>query len=364
MQLGFLRPLFAGTANYASIYLDASSKADDSSEAVALRWRAARQRLADAGADAATLAALKQAVTGPVRPAPGLAAFAREGHVVFIAPLPGPPQREISRYARLPHLMPLLAQYPPHVPQLRVRADRSGGEVIAARTPEDVTKERVDGGGWPVHKTSLGGWSQMRYQRSAEEAWEENAKRLAAAVTTAAEQTRAALIVIGGDVKARSLLLDHLGSALRERAVIVDKEVSADSDLMARAADNAAQALTDEDCRRRLEDFRAGSARALTAQGLAETLSALRDGRASEVFIVDDPSSTASSWIGPRPADVAASEAELRERGVSEIVQDRADAAIVRAVAATDAELRFVPAGEQPPRHGIGALLRYPTPAG
>ena len=364
MQLGFLRPLYAGAADYASIYLDVWRMAEDASEAVALRWRAARQQLADAGADTATLNALEQVVTDPDRPVPGLAAFARQGETVFIARLPSTPRIEIGRYARLPHLMPLLAQYPPHVPQLRVRADRSGGEVVAARTPEDVTKERVDGDGWPVHKTSVGGWSQARYQRSTQEAWEENAKQLAAVVTAAAEQTRAELIVVGGDVKARSLLLDHLGSALRDRAVIIDKEVSAESDVMARAADKAARSLTDVQTRRRLEEFRAGSARALTAEGLAETLSALRDGRASDVFITDDPSSTAGAWIGPRPADVAAYEAELRERGVNEIVQDRADAAIVRAVAATDAELRFVPAGEQPPRHGIGALLRYPTPAG
>jgi hypothetical protein len=31
-------------------------------------------------------------------------------------------------------------------------------------------------------------------------------------------------------------------------------------------------------------------------------------------------------------------------------------------VAATGAELHFVPDGEQPPRHCIGALLRYPVP--
>ena len=46
---------------------------------------------------------------------------------------------------------------------------------------------------------------------------------------------------------------------------------------------------------------------------------------------------------------------------MEQIAQDRADAAIVRAVAATDAELHFIPDGEQPPRHGVGALLRYPV---
>jgi len=59
---------------------------------------------------------------------------------------------------------------------------------------------------------------------------------------------------------------------------------------------------------------------------------------------------------------VAASETELRDLGVDQVVEDRADAAIIRALAATDAELHFIPEGEQPPKHGIGALLRYPLP--
>jgi release factor family 2 len=60
-----------------------------------------------------------------------------------------------------------------------VRADRSGGEVAAVRLRGGATEERANGPGWPVHKASLGGWSQARYQRSAEEAWAENAKQFA-----------------------------------------------------------------------------------------------------------------------------------------------------------------------------------------
>jgi hypothetical protein len=91
-------------------------------------------------------------------------------------------------------------------------------------------------------------------------------------------------------------------------------------------------------------------------------MAALRDGQASNVLVADDPSSTATAWIGPEPADLAASEAELRERGIDRLATDRADAAIVRAIACTGAELWFVPEDEPPPRAGIGALLRYTVP--
>jgi hypothetical protein len=179
---------------------------------------------------------------------------------------------------------------------------------------------------------------------------------------TAAGQIHAGLIVVGGDTRARSLLLDHLSTPWRDAAVIVDREVGADSALMAAAAEDAVQARADAETRRRLDDFRAKLGTGQATGGLAGTLAALRDGQASDVFIADDPSSTDRAWFGPAPADVAASEAELRERGVEEIRTDRADAAIIRAMAATDAELHFVPDGEQAPSHGIGALLRYPVP--
>jgi predicted NBD/HSP70 family sugar kinase len=213
-----------------------------------------------------------------------------------------------------------------------------------------------------VHKTSVGGWSQARYQRSAEEAWEENAKQLAEAVTAAAGQAGAELIVVGGDVRARTLLLDHLGKPLRDRAVVVDREVAVDSEQMAEAADQASRARTEEQTRRRLENLRSQLSHGTATEGLAGTLAALRDGQASDVLIADDPSSTASAWIGPQPSDLAVCEGELRERGIGRIARDRADAAVVRAVAATAAELWFVPEGEQPPRAGIGALLRYAAP--
>jgi Bacterial archaeo-eukaryotic release factor family 2 len=362
MRLDFLRPLYEGRGGYASLYLDASHTTEDAAELVALRWRAAREQLAGEGTDPATLDALEELVTAQRQSVPGLAAFARRGEVAFAAVLPRPPRREISRHARLPHVMPLLAQLPPPLPQVHVRADRSGGEVVAVRPRGGSTEERVSGPGWPVHKTSVGGWSQARYQRAAEEAWAENAKQLAEAVTSAAAQTGAGLIVVAGDTRARSLLVEQLGTPLRESVVVVDREVGASSGMVTEVAEQAAQARADSEARSRLEQFRSQLGTGLAAEGLAGTLAALRDGQASDVLIADDPASTARAWVGPEPADVAASRDELAERGIEDMVPDRADAALAAAAAATGAALHFIPDGEQPPPSGVGALLRYPLP--
>jgi hypothetical protein len=342
VKVGLFRPLYAQTGNYVSVYLDASRAHENAPDEVALRWRAARERLADAGADRRTLDAIGEVVTDPARAAPGRAVFARAGVVTFTAPLGAPPRREIARIGELPHLMPLLAQRPPAAPHLRVVANRAGGEVIAVGAGGT---QRGEAGSrrWPVHKVAGGDWSQLRYQRRAEEAWEENAKQLAATVADAAQRVRPEQIVMAGDNRARSLVLRHLSAPLQSRTVELDQEVAPDSAAMARAVDHSITALADRECRARFGEWQARRAHSGTVEGLAATLAALREGRVSDLFIADRPASTATVWIGPEGADVAVSEDELRTRGVADPVRERADAAIVRALAATDAELHFLP---------------------
>jgi hypothetical protein len=209
----------------------------------------------------------------------------------------------------------------------------------------------VTGSGWPVHKTKAGGWSQLRYQRSTEEAWEVNAKELAEAVTLAANEIHAQLIVLAGDVQARALLLDQLGSDLTAITTTIEQEVTADSAAAARAADQAVAERIEKASRER------------GVAGLAATMAALRDGAVADLLLVDHPTSAASAWIGPGGTDLASSAAELTGRGVQDPVTDRADAAIARALATTSAQLYFLPGDVPAPEDGICAALRFPVDA-
>jgi hypothetical protein len=366
VRLGFLRHLYDNSTDAcASVYLDTWRGGETAAGEVELRWRAAREKLAGSGADAATLDALGELVTDPDYAAPGLAVFARAGQVLLARPLPGPPLRgEMARYSPLPHVLPMLAQAAPEVPHLRISADRSGGELVEVfgqrhGGTQHNGPQRVQGEGWPVHKPRIGGWSQARYQRSAEEAWANNEKEFAAAVTAAAERVGAELIVLAGDTRARSLLLDHLGQPLRDKAVIVDKEVPAGSAALAEVAAAEIRRRTEQASRDGLDSVRTQLPRGRAAEGFSDVVAALRDRRVSDLFLADDPSSTAVLWIGPEPSELATSADELRERGTAEPVTDRADAALVRGLVLTDAELWFVPEDEPPPKDGIAALLRY-----
>lgn len=368
MKLRFLRPLYSQVGDYVSVYLDTSRAHENAPEEVDLRWRAARQRLAEAGADGATLDAAGEVLADPGRAAPGRAVFARDGRVKLTAPLSGPPRREIARFSALPHVMPMLPQQQARVPHLRVAANRGGGEIVAASGHGDVWPEEVARRGWPVHKVATGGWSQARHQRSAEETWEENSKELASAVAGAAARAGAQTVVVGGDARARALLLRHLNDPPQLEILTVDEEVAADSDVMARAAQDAIGAHAERHARERFGHWQAQRDHGGAAEGLAGTLAALADGKAAEVFIADRPSSTATAWIGPGSGDVETSKDALRERGVSQLVEERADAAVIRSLACTGGELFFLPEdlvraggpGEiECPRDGICATLRW-----
>ncbi len=370
MNLGFLRSLYDEIGDYVSVYLDTDRGHQNAVEEIELRWRAARQRLAEDGASAASLDAAA-AVTGGPTGARGYAVFARDGAVAFTGALDAPPRREIARLAPLPHLMPLLAQRRPPIPHVRVSATRVGGEIVAVGGTGREWRDWVAGQQWPVHKTRVGGLSQDRYQRSVEETWEENAKALATEVIAAASRAGAQHVIVSGDIRARSLLLERLTTPLRESAAVLEEEVNADSQVMTEAADRAVSEWAASRSRERFDDWQARLAHGLAVEGLAPTMAAFRDGQVSDLFLADNPASTASAWIGPAGSDLAASEEELLELDVRSPARDRADAAIVRAVAHTDAELHFLPAdlvetgdpaacgGIARPRDGVCATLRF-----
>jgi hypothetical protein len=369
MRLEYLRPLYEGGTSgdgtrYASVYLDTPLPGEATDDEVTLHWRSARRSLAADGADDKTLDALGEAVTNSAHATPGQAAFARAGAVLLSSPLDVAPPREVTRYSPLPHVMLLLTEAPPRIPHLRVAVDESGGEIVTAWGEGQQSEATVAGQGWPVHKTSLGGWSQARYQRSVEEAWSENAKELAAAVTTEAARVNAQLILVAGGARMRSLLIEHLGQPLRDKVITVDREIAAGSEVLAGVAHEEFGRLADDATRAGLDNLRSRLPHGHAVAGLEDTVTALSNGRVSDLFLVaeafsdDGTQEAATLWIGPDPVALAGSAAALRDRGVADPVAEGAGAALVRAVVMTDAELHFVPEGEAAPKEGIGALLR------
>ena len=153
----------------------------------------------------------------------------------------------------------------------------------------------------------------------------------------------AELIVVAGDPVARTLLVRELGSDLAAVTVTVEREVSADSGEAARAADEAVAQHVAQRSQEHFEHWRTQLAHDRGVQGLAATMTALRDGAAAELVLVDHPESALTAWVGPGGIELAATAGELTGRGVPDPVQDRADAALARGLCTSDAQLYVLP---------------------
>jgi Bacterial archaeo-eukaryotic release factor family 2 len=380
VDLSFLRSLVDNPGPFVSVYLDTSG--DDrgvDAQVRQARWRDLREELGKEDDEAGTLDAVGAALSAPEDfGVAGVAAFGTHGRVPLVVKLPGAPRRAQGHWSRLPDLLPLLVQSPPRPPHLVVSANREGGQVLVMGGGSSGDEQQVQGTGWPVHKVKSGGWSQDRYQRSAEDAWETNAKELAAAVVQAASGQRLEAVIVAGDVRARELLVEKLPDDLRRQVILVDRELPVDSDELAQAAGEALQQLEDSNARAQLETFRNQSGTGRAVEGLAATVAALRDGQVAELFIggrytdgdrkapeLDWASEPA--WVGPGLADIGLSEADLRDRNVADVAQDTVGAALIRAAAGTDVALFLVPPdgtapGDTALREDIGALLRFAVP--
>jgi hypothetical protein len=373
VDLSFLQSLYAVPGPFAAAYLDTSWDTEDAGRAIALRWRAQREALAEQGADEPTLKAMDD-VVGTETGVPGEhghAIFAAGGEVVFEHLLPHAPRRQTARWSHLPHAMPLVMQLSDTVPYVVVLANRVGADITAyGPNGSEAAEVHVDGETFDIRKVQPGGyagWSQRRFQRRAENVWEHNAKLVAEQVDELVGATGARVLAVAGDVRARAALKEHLGK--RSLRVLTEVETGA------RAAGAAAEPLN-----RRIGQLlaEAGAVGRLShimrfqqerghhdraVEGLKSVTAALRRAQVAELLLRDDPSSTAMLWIGSEATDLAVEPSELPNTDGAAPVEDRADAAILRALVCTGAGLLAV--GPEmshemlPLADGVGALLRY-----
>lgn len=337
MRLDFIRPLYERRGPYASVYLGALTAADRESS-----WRAVRDRLADA--DPATVEALRERAARPVA---GQALFATHGDVVLAEPLSAPPPVEAASWSPLPHVTPMLMARGENVPHLRVIVDHAGAEVTAfgGGSPRTSTLQAES---WPLQKTAQGGWSQRRYESAVEDAWEKNAVVVAEEVDEQVRRLGADLVIVAGEPKSRALLCDHLGTKAADRVMMVEHGSRADHGRFERDVERA----LDEWLAGRLAELLDRHREATGPVGPRQVFHALREGRVHAVLSPGELPGRV--WIGEGGTQLATDADELRLWGVEHPVQERADSALARAAAMTDAELWFTDQVSD-----VAAVIRY-----
>jgi len=230
-------------------YLVTSYEADADGGAD-LRWRALRD---EAGADAAPaddVVALDERVTvdeGVTHRGPRYVA-ARSGSIVWDQTFEEEVDRESSAgYARVPDIWPLIDHADATVPYLLVQASRDGGEISLHRAARTV-HHTVEGSDPHLSKVRGGGWSHRRLQAHAEDVWRRNAVALEDDLETLWRSSKADLVVLAGDVRAREKVRGELPRALKSVVVEVDRNTrpeGADTDVV----DDAVAAVIEDRAR-------------------------------------------------------------------------------------------------------------------
>jgi hypothetical protein len=361
MDMSYLHQLFDRPGPWVSVYLDATRAEQNADRQIQLHWRSLRDQLERQDADATTLDAVEAALRDhPYRPGRyGLAVFATAGEVALVEPMSAPPVADEAVFGPLPHAMPLVAQRVDEIPYVRALTDRTGAEVTGLAVDGSPRHEYVKGGEeYPIHKVRGGGWSNPRYQQAAEETWKRNAGDVAAAVAELAARVGAEVVVVAGDVRSSTLVTEKLPRRWRERVVVSHSSGEDDLDEV------TVRAIAEVARRHQHDAIDRFNAQGPGPTGLADVVTRLQRGQADTVLLANDPSSTDRLWIGPADPSLIAVDAQtLRESGVDEPQQVRADAALLRAIVGTGADLVLVSPDEVRLTHGIGAVLRYPDGA-
>lgn len=376
MNLSFLRPALAEVGTTATVWIDSRRGDESGGHEVQLRWQDLADRLRDLGTPHDDIEALEAAATVPtgLQGASSRIVAARSGRVLLDEVIPGGTPDGVGQVAleSLPDVEPLVAARRTAVGFVVARIDRAGADVDvfhALNLPAEE-KAEVQGTTMYIHKFRGGGWSQLRFQRSTEDAWHKNAEEVAQLVHEKASEHGVKLLVLGGDQRARALVTQALpnepaGQGYEVVEVETDvRAAGASEDRLDDAVTRAVEARASQEVAGALDRFRAarapmhdGTVTGTAAVDVDHTVAAFQQGQVAVLLL--DPGALRSRRlvVGPTPYDIALPGAPRAWDG--DAVPVPADLGLVRVAVLTDAEVELVTDVAEDLPDGAGALLRW-----
>jgi peptide subunit release factor 1 (eRF1) len=295
------------------------------------------------------------------RAANGLALFASSGGGEFFQAiqLDVPIPEHWFFLGSVPHLYPLakiIDQYPRYASVLldtnRARIFVFGLGSVERR--EQVTSEKT-------RRSSMGGWSQARYQRRAENVHQQHVKEVVEALDKIVQQDRIQHIIVAGDDVVVPLLREHLPKHLNEKIVDVlslDRDAGEDEIVQA-TLEVLRQKDAETDAERVQELIGAWQGGGLAVVGPDSTLKALQMGQVDELLIAGVPDALRATRL---PDDAAPGQVKAETSAVTNANERQlklADELVTRAEQ-TAARVRFIEDPELLKEFGgVGALLRF-----
>ncbi|HSP52383.1 MAG TPA: hypothetical protein VLO00_05755, partial [Cryobacterium sp.] len=328
-----------------------------------------REALTAAGApeiDTSTIIELIEEPPGRGGPM-GRLMVVREGVVEVNEVLSGEPLGELLvSYGPVPSLIPLLIHRPRDLSYVVAEAGRDGGEVTLHRLSRSQPVARVRVQGDTEFLTKVGSEDDFlangRYQHHTEEVWKRNEGQIAAAIDEVVRDSKAELLVLTGDVRARQLLVEQLSPASREVLHVVPTNTrpggATQDELEADLQRHLAAILAQEE-HDALERLGAGLGSGLSELDFAAVARALQQSQVDLLLLAPDrlPGQTLIAldrepWLATSSADAL---------GAGELGSVPAADALIRAAILTDARVMVVSPGELPAETSAAALLRWST---
>lgn len=372
---------------WCTVLADAGTGTVDSLEAADVRPGQIRDALLAAGAAKADAQAVERAVQ-PLEGVPNPVArflLVHDGRVEVDEVLAG--ERVDSPYVKVgvvPDLLPLLRHADSDIPVVTASVDRSGADIKLAYARRAITggpesSRSVQGSTENLKKVPGGGWSQGQFQHRTEEIWRKNAEDVAAEIDRLVQAERPAVVAIGGDVRARDLVLHQLSENARAIATTVDSHTRAGG-AHPEVMDTAVEKLLAENQaysqRRLLEQLEEekGHNNGKAAFGVGSVVHALQQAQVQTLVLsteltadpgagntaIDPDSHPAREMLvlGSSPWVATVEEETL---GAQIVGKAAAAAALIRAAVLTDADVEILPKAAIPGGAVVAALLRWPV---
>jgi peptide subunit release factor 1 (eRF1) len=223
-------------------------------------------------------------------------------------------------------------------------------------------ERRAEVVGVKTRRTSMGGWSQARYQRRVDQMHQQHIKEVVDALETIVRRDNVQHVIVAGDDVVVSLLRDEMPKLLTDRLLDVLKlDRSAGDDAIIEATLDVLRAKDAEtDAERVREVIDAWQSGGLGVVGPEATLRALELGQVDELLIAGDPQ--AIKPVQTMPQDAAPEPLAVETSSSSESAPGQihlSDELVTRAQQ-TAAQVRII---ENPdllkPYGGVAASLRF-----
>jgi hypothetical protein len=342
LDLSILRNVYEHDGPFATVYLEGRGPGADAGEQIRLRWRDLHTRLASAGATVPALEALERELgsdTSGEEYANGRVLVASEAGVLLDKPWDAAlGAGDAAHWTTVPELGRYVREAAQSVRLLVIVCSSHGAdfhrEVVAQHhDPREISAVHVAGSrSGKTHKPRGGGPSHKQIQRHVEETVAKNAKDIVEHARKAAARFRPRVIVLAGEVQARTAvrqqLTDDIDDLVVETGRGPDEHASdegLDEELLAIADDQATNSN-----KHHAGQLHAGLAHDYAVQGHEHVAKAAEVGAVETLLF--EPGTTASG-----------------------------EASLLKTCAQTSSGFGLVAEGTAL-HDGVGALLRFPLP--